>query len=174
MRKRRVVGRIYEIKYCWKDHKDRHKNRIFKKKIGQARFVYLEDIDRNIPITWRWAREDWEEGVARMSDEIDRYEQSIAWFDYSCSLSSVIKVPHCLLCGFFGIYQSFALLLCFGLEGQTRRPFFGLFARNIILNVLIGSSGDWQPAYLCCQFRNSGREQIGQTKRPKHGHKVQP
>ena len=55
MRKRRVVGRIYEMKYSWKVHKDknRHKNRI--KRSGQARLVYVRDINRNVPTTWRGA-----------------------------------------------------------------------------------------------------------------------
>ena len=41
MRKRRVVGRIYGMKYSWKGHKDRnrHKNRI--KRSGQARLSCL-------------------------------------------------------------------------------------------------------------------------------------
>ena len=55
MRKRRVVGRIYGMKYSWKGHKDgnRHKNRI--KRSGQARSVSVKDINHNIPTMWRWA-----------------------------------------------------------------------------------------------------------------------
>ena len=58
MRKRRVVGKIYGMKYSRKGHKDRnrHKNRI--KRSGQARLLYVKNINRNIPTTWRWARED--------------------------------------------------------------------------------------------------------------------
>ena len=58
MRKRRVVGRVYGMKYSWKGHNDgnRHKNRI--KRIGQARLVYVKDINRNVPTTWSWARGD--------------------------------------------------------------------------------------------------------------------
>ena len=58
MRKRRVVGRIYGMKYTWKGHKDgdRHKNRL--KTSGQARLVYVKNINRDIPTTWRWARGD--------------------------------------------------------------------------------------------------------------------
>ena len=58
VRKRRVVGRIYRMKYSWKSHKDRnrHKNRI--KRSGQAWLVYVKDINRNIPTTRRWARGD--------------------------------------------------------------------------------------------------------------------
>ena len=50
MWKRRVVGRIYGMKYSWNGHKDRnrHKKRI--KRSGQAQFVYAFDINRNIPI----------------------------------------------------------------------------------------------------------------------------
>ena len=57
-RKIRVVGRIYGMKYSWKGHKDRnrHRNRI--KGSGQARLVYVIDINRNTPTTWRWARGD--------------------------------------------------------------------------------------------------------------------
>ena len=58
MRKRRVVGRIYGMEYSWKGHTDRnrHKNRI--KRSRQARLVYVTDINRNIPTTWRWTRGD--------------------------------------------------------------------------------------------------------------------
>ena len=46
-----VVGRIYGMKYCLKDHKDRnrHKNRI--KRSGQARLVYVGHTNRKIPTT---------------------------------------------------------------------------------------------------------------------------
>ena len=49
-----VVGRIYGMKYSWKGHKDRnrYKNRI--KRSGQARLVYVTDINRNIATAWRW------------------------------------------------------------------------------------------------------------------------
>ena len=58
MIKRKVVGRIYGMKYTWKGHKDgdRHKNRL--KTSGQARLVYVKNINRDIPTTWRWARGD--------------------------------------------------------------------------------------------------------------------
>ena len=54
----RVVGRIYGMKCRWKGHRDRnrHKNRI--QRSGQARLVYVKDINHNIPTTWRWARGD--------------------------------------------------------------------------------------------------------------------
>ena len=54
MRKRRVVGRIYGVKYSWHGHKDRnrHKNRI--KRSGQARLDYVENINHNIPTTERF------------------------------------------------------------------------------------------------------------------------
>ena len=44
------------MKYSWKGHKDRnrHKNRI--KRSGQARLVYVCNINCNIPTTRRWAR----------------------------------------------------------------------------------------------------------------------
>ena len=60
MRKRRVVGRIYGMKYSWKGHKDtrnRQKNRK-KKRSGQAGLVYIKNVNRNGPTTWRWARGD--------------------------------------------------------------------------------------------------------------------
>ena len=54
-KKRRVVGRIDERKYNGKGHKDgnRHKSRL--KSSGRARLVYVFDINRNIPTTWRRA-----------------------------------------------------------------------------------------------------------------------
>ena len=44
------------MKYVRKDHTDRnrHKNRI--KRSGQARLVYVKNINLHIPTTWRWAR----------------------------------------------------------------------------------------------------------------------
>ena len=56
--KRRVIERIYGMKYSWKGHKDRkrHKSRI--RRSGQERLVYVQNINRNIPTTWRWARGD--------------------------------------------------------------------------------------------------------------------
>ena len=53
MRKRRVVGRIHGIN-IWKGHKGIHRNRI--KRSGQARLVYVWDINGNIPTTKRSAR----------------------------------------------------------------------------------------------------------------------
>ena len=46
------------MKYSWKGHKDRngYKNRI--KSSGQARSVYVKNINRNICTTWRWVREE--------------------------------------------------------------------------------------------------------------------
>ena len=62
VRKRKVVGRIYGMKYCWKGHENinGHKSRI--KRSGQARLVCVKDINRNIPTTSRCAlRDDWGE-----------------------------------------------------------------------------------------------------------------
>ena len=58
MRKRRVVGRIYGMKYSWKGHKDRnrHKNRI--NGSGPVGLVYVKNVNRNIPTTWRLAHGD--------------------------------------------------------------------------------------------------------------------
>ena len=49
---------MYGMKYSWKGHKDRnrHKNRVNRN--GQARLIYVKNINRNIPTTWRWARRD--------------------------------------------------------------------------------------------------------------------
>ena len=70
MRKRKLVGRIYGMKYSWKHHKDRNrrKNRI--KRSGQARWVYISDINRNIPTTWRWARGDSEPKSHWISEQL--------------------------------------------------------------------------------------------------------
>ena len=56
VRKQRIVKRIYEMKYSSKGHKGKniYKNRI--KMSGQARLVYVEDANHNIPTKWRWAR----------------------------------------------------------------------------------------------------------------------
>ena len=74
------------------------------------------------------------------------------WFPFcNCSRylwSSVINVCSCLLSEgcfcfssfFFGIHQSFALLPCCTCVGETWRPLFGIFARSIICDVLIGWS----------------------------------
>ena len=52
------MGRIYGMKNSWKGHKDRnrHKNKI--KRSGQARLVYVFNINHNILTMWRWANED--------------------------------------------------------------------------------------------------------------------
>ena len=55
-RKRRDVGRLHGLKYSWKGHKDRNRHRSRIKRSGQAELVYVKDINRNIPTTWRWAR----------------------------------------------------------------------------------------------------------------------
>ena len=49
VRKRRVVGRIYRIKCSWQGHKDKNRRKIWIKRSGQARLVYVKDIDRAIP-----------------------------------------------------------------------------------------------------------------------------
>ena len=51
MRTQRVVRRISRMKYSRKVHKDRKrcKNRI--KRSGEARLVYVKDINCNIPTT---------------------------------------------------------------------------------------------------------------------------
>ena len=66
MRKRRVVGRIYRMKYSWNDHKDRNRRKNGIKRSRQARPVYGKDINRNIPATWRWARGDSLQGIVNM------------------------------------------------------------------------------------------------------------
>ena len=72
MRKRRVVGRVHGMKYRWKGHKsrNRHKNRV--ERSGQARLVYVKNINCNIPTTWRWARGDYADTT--------KSDTSISWF----------------------------------------------------------------------------------------------
>ena len=45
------------MEYHWNSHKDskRHKNRILKKKSGQAGLVYVWNINHNIPTMWGWS-----------------------------------------------------------------------------------------------------------------------
>ena len=49
VRKRRVVGRIYGMKYSWKGHKDRnrHKNRIKKESDVKHRYNIYNRLERN-------------------------------------------------------------------------------------------------------------------------------
>ena len=49
MRKWRVVGRIYGLKYSWKGHNDRNKHKKKMKRGGQTQLVYVTDININIP-----------------------------------------------------------------------------------------------------------------------------
>ena len=58
-------NRVRNWRFCrenlwnsWKGHKDRnrYKNRI--KRSGQARLVYVKNINRDISTTWRWTRGD--------------------------------------------------------------------------------------------------------------------
>ena len=46
------------MKYSLKGRKDRKRQKDRIKKSGQARLVYVQDINRNIPATWRSARAD--------------------------------------------------------------------------------------------------------------------
>ena len=84
MRKRRVVGRIYGMKNNWKSHEDRnrHKDRI--KRSGQARLVYVKNINSNNPTTWRWANGD---TVCQHSVRII----IIHMFNHSCTLISQLQ-----------------------------------------------------------------------------------
>ena len=95
MRKRRVVGRISEMKYNWKGHKDRnrHKNRI--KRSGQTRLVYVKDTNRNIPTTWRRARGDCDVGkqgieTEKKTSRTDKHKTCI----HQC-LASLGKILRC-------------------------------------------------------------------------------
>ena len=62
VRKRRVVERIYGMKYSWKGHRDRNSHKYRTKMSGQARLVYVKkqttattkNMNHNIPTTWRW------------------------------------------------------------------------------------------------------------------------
>ena len=51
VRKQRLVGRIYGMKYSSKGHKDRNRHRNRVKRSGQARLLYVFDINHNIPAT---------------------------------------------------------------------------------------------------------------------------
>ena len=47
---------LSEIQLKGPEERNRHKNRI--KRSGQARLIYVFDINHNIPTTWRWAHGD--------------------------------------------------------------------------------------------------------------------
>ena len=85
VRKRRVVRRIYGMKYSWKGHKDRntYKNRM--KRSGQARLVYVTDINRNIPTTWRWASHGGKRDVAVADSALFiKLDRSHVWRHVTC------------------------------------------------------------------------------------------
>ena len=92
VRKQRVAGRIHGMKYCSKGHKDRnrHKNRI--KRSGQARLVYVIDINHNIPTTWKWARGDTKEEEERKKERME--DRKKEWM--ICTLSFVAVDPDLL------------------------------------------------------------------------------
>ena len=46
------------MKYSWMGHKNRNRHKNWVKRSGQAQLVYVIDINRNIPTTWRGARID--------------------------------------------------------------------------------------------------------------------
>ena len=73
MRKQRVVGRMYGMKYSWKGHKDRNRHKSRMKRRGQARLVYIKDINRKIPTRKRWARQD-------LSQRRKRTEGTSCWW----------------------------------------------------------------------------------------------
>ena len=58
MRKQRVVGRSYGMKYSWMGHKDRNrrKNRIKKKGWASSVGLFLWHKPQTSPTTWRWTR----------------------------------------------------------------------------------------------------------------------
>ena len=56
VRKRRVVRRIYGVKYSWKGHTDRNRHKNRTKRSGQARLVYVKDTNHNVPAAWGRAR----------------------------------------------------------------------------------------------------------------------
>ena len=49
MRKRRVVGRIYGLKYSWQGHKERNRHKNGLKRSGQARLVYVKALTATFP-----------------------------------------------------------------------------------------------------------------------------
>ena len=91
MRKRRVVGTFYGMKYSRKDHKDRkrHKNRI--KRIGQAWWVYVSGMNRNIPTTWRRVRRDSHRQV-KFCQMLARLKRSNNTTQYYVRISFKIKM----------------------------------------------------------------------------------
>ena len=80
------------MKYCSKGHKDRnrHKNRI--KRSGQARLVYVIDINHNIRTTWKWARGDTKEEEERKKERME--DRKKEWM--ICTLSFVAVDPDLL------------------------------------------------------------------------------
>ena len=84
-----------------KSHKDRNGHKNIIKTSGQARLVYVFDINRNIPTTWRWARGDWRgralQTPAKKIDTVPFF--SPPSFDVSCCLR--VKVGFVLFCFVF-------------------------------------------------------------------------
>ena len=97
VRKLRVVGRIYEMKYSWKGHKDRnrHKNRI--KRSGQARLVYSVSSRYKQRAALRNTRPTWQrlDSPVRGShcNYITLYHESL------CTAASITSEPKsCFFC----------------------------------------------------------------------------
>ena len=77
MKKRRVVGRIYGVKYSRKGHKDRNRHENSVKGRGQARLVYVKNVNRNIQTTWRWARGHRHDDDDDCGDDDDDYNDDV-------------------------------------------------------------------------------------------------
>ena len=99
MRKRRVVGRIYGMKYSWKGHKDRNRHKNSKKRSGQIRLIYVKGINRNIltPVGISRAGADW-----RTQPWIERLRgsslESPACIIHRLSIRAVLVFPSFLFC----------------------------------------------------------------------------
>ena len=79
------------MKYSWTGHKDRkrHENRI--KRSGQARLVYVFDINHNIPIT-RWAHGDGRRGGRRNRCKMSKYKGEERKMEERCWVEGTEKV----------------------------------------------------------------------------------
>ena len=75
MRKWKVVGLIYGIKYSWKGHTVRNGYKNMNRSV-QDRSVNVKAINRNIPTTWRWARGDSTTWSSLSADKLIRNRRS--------------------------------------------------------------------------------------------------
>ena len=125
------------MKYSWKGYKDRtrYKNRI--KRSGQARLVYVKDINRNIPTTCRRAYGDESKGNNNNNDDKKKKITECCYWNHWATRHSpqrchpdpqltctwrlcLLDVTQCWSCGHFSrnyIYCSLSY------QNQSYRPF---------------------------------------------------